>query len=36
MDEQMKGNEYPISNHGLKSKGRGQELITFLWIGLSL
>ena len=35
-DEQMKGNEYPISNHGLKSKGAGQKLITLLWIGLAL
>ncbi|MCW3128878.1 MAG: hypothetical protein N2V75_02070 [Methanophagales archaeon] len=36
MDEQMKGNEYPISTHGLKSKGIGQKLITLLWIGLAL
>ena len=32
----MKGNEYPISNHGVKSKGIGQKPITLLWIGLSL
>ena len=34
--EDEEGNEYPITTHGLKSKGIGQKLITLLWVGLAL